>query len=180
MVRKSDIDMLNRKIYSYLCNFFKMEKKALLVSGARHGGKTFAIRKVGKECFADVVEFNFLNNPKYREAFKSPSDAKKILLLLSALAEKKLIPGTTLVFFDEVQECPEMVTAIKFLVEEGSYLFKLFMSDVRLLASQYAANIAIDLLTGKTEINNGAIYENFAAQELRAHGYNLYYFNNKK
>ena len=79
-----------------------------------------------------------------------------------------------------MQECPEMVTAIKFLVEEGSYLFKLFMSDVRLLASQYAANIAIDLLTGKTEINNGAIYENFAAQELRAHVYNLYYFNNKK
>ncbi len=54
------------------------------------------------------------------------------------------------------------------------------MSDVGLLASQYAANIAIDLLTGKTEINNGAIYENFAAQELRAHVYNLYYFNNKK
>ena len=97
MVRKSDIDMLNRKIYS--------------------------IRKVGKECFADVVEFNFLNNPKYREAFKSPSDAKKILLRLSALSEKKLIPGTTLVFFDEVQECPEMVTAIKFLVEEGSYRY---------------------------------------------------------
>ena len=54
------------------------------------------------------------------------------------------------------------------------------MSDVGLLASQYAANIAIDLLTGMTEINYGAIYENFAAQELRAHGYNLYYFNNKK
>lgn len=86
-------------------------------------GKTFAIRKVGKGCFADVVEFNFLNNPKYREALKSPSDAKKILLRLSALAEKKLIPGTILVFFDEVQECPEMVTAIKFLVEEGSYRY---------------------------------------------------------
>ena len=86
-------------------------------------GKTFAIRKVGKGCFADVVEFNFLNNHKYREALKYPSDAKKILLRLSALAEKKLIPGTTLVFFDEVQECPEMVTAIKFLVEEGSYRY---------------------------------------------------------
>lgn len=50
MVRKSSIDMLNRKIYSYLRNFFEMEKKALLVSGARQVGKTFAIRKVGKEC----------------------------------------------------------------------------------------------------------------------------------
>lgn len=63
---------------------------------------------------------------------------------------------------------------------EQRNLFKLFLSDVGLLASQYAANIAIDLLTGKSEINNGSIYENFAAQELRAHGYVLYYFNNKK
>ena len=91
MVEKSNIDMLNRKIYSYLHNFFKTEKKALLVSGARQVGKTFAIRKVGEECFANVVEFNFLNNSKYREAFKSPSDAKEILLRLSALAEKKRV-----------------------------------------------------------------------------------------
>lgn len=123
MVGKSNIYMLNRKIYSYLRNFFVTEKKALLISGARQVGKTFAIRKVGEECFADVVEFNFLNNPKYREAFKSPSDAKEILLRLSALAEKKLTPGNTLVFFDEVQECPEIVTAIKFLVEDGSYRY---------------------------------------------------------
>ena len=55
MVEKSNIDMLNRMIYSYLHNFFKTEKKALLVSGARQVGKTFAIRKVGEECFANVV-----------------------------------------------------------------------------------------------------------------------------
>ena len=103
MVRKSNTYMLNRKIYSYLRNFFVTEKKALLISGARQVGKTFAIRKIGEECFADVVEFNFLNNPKYREAFKSPSDAKEILLRLSALAEKKLTPGNTLVFFDEIK-----------------------------------------------------------------------------
>lgn len=64
MVRKSNTYMLNRKIYSYLRNFFVTEKKALLISGARQVGKTFAIRKIGEECFADVVEFNFLNNPK--------------------------------------------------------------------------------------------------------------------
>ncbi len=77
MVRKSNIDMLNRKIYSYLRNFFKMEKKALLVSGARQVGKTFAIRKVGKECFADVVEFNFLNNPIYMLMYLQPEMIKK-------------------------------------------------------------------------------------------------------
>ena len=77
MVRKSNIDMLNRKIYSYLRNFFEMEKKALLVSGARQVGKTFAIRKVGEECFADVVEFNFLNNPIYMLMYLQPEMIKK-------------------------------------------------------------------------------------------------------
>ena len=47
--------MLNRKIYSYLRNFFKNEKKALLVEGARQVGKTYAIRKTGSECFKNVV-----------------------------------------------------------------------------------------------------------------------------
>ena len=54
-----------------------MEKKALLVSGARQVGKTFAIRKVGKECFADVVEFNFLNNPIYMLMYLQPEMLKK-------------------------------------------------------------------------------------------------------
>lgn len=123
MVGKSNKNMLNRKIYCYLRNFFETEKKALLISGARQVGKTFAIRKVGKECFADVVEVNFLNCPECRKAFKTPTDAKEILLRLSALTEKKLVPGNTLIFFDEVQECPDMVTAIKFLVDEGSYRY---------------------------------------------------------
>lgn len=62
---------------------------------------------------------------------------------------------------------------------EQRNLFKLFLSNVGLQASQYAVNTAFDLLNGKTEINYGAIFENFAAQELRAHGYSLYYFNSK-
>lgn len=115
--------MLNRKIYSYLRNFFKNEKKALLVEGARQVGKTYAIRKTGSECFKNVVEINFINQPKFREAFSVPSDAKNILLRLSALANTTLEPGNTLIFFDEVQECPEIVTAIKFLVDEGSYRY---------------------------------------------------------
>lgn len=62
---------------------------------------------------------------------------------------------------------------------EQRNLFKLFLSNVGLQASQYAVNTAFDLLNGKTEINYGAIFENFAAQELRAHGCSLYYFNSK-
>ena len=77
MVEKSNIDMLNRKIYSYLRDFFETEKKALLVSGARQVGKTFAIRKVGAECFADVVEFNSLYYPIYMLMYLQPEMIKK-------------------------------------------------------------------------------------------------------
>ena len=86
-------------------------------------GKTFAIREVGKTCFKHVVEFNFIEEPKLKSIFAEPKDAKSLLLRLSAMAKTKLVPGETLVFFDEVQECPEVVTAIKFLVDEGSYRY---------------------------------------------------------
>ena len=86
-------------------------------------GKTYAIREVGKACFKRFVEFNFVEQPKLKAVFAEPQDAETLLLRLSAFTETKLEPGKTLVFFDEVQECPEVVTAIKFLVDEGSYRY---------------------------------------------------------
>ena len=59
-------------------------------------------------------------------------------------------------------------------------LFKLFQNDVGLLAAQYAQEIAMQILTRQVNINYGAIYENFVAQELKAHGWDLRYFNSKK
>ena len=62
-----------------------------------------------------------------------------------------------------------------------SNLFKLFLSDVGMLTSMYGTSTILKLLSKEKEINCGAMFENFAAQELRAHGCeNLYYFNNKK
>lgn len=63
---------------------------------------------------------------------------------------------------------------------EQRNLFKLFQNDVGLLACQYAGNFVLQMLTGVTNINYGAIFENLAAQELIAHGYKTYYFNSKK
>lgn len=117
--------MVKRKIFSYLELFFKNDSKALLVSGARQVGKTFAIRRIGKQCFKQFVEFNFIENQNFKKIFEQPGDVKSILLRLSAQANIPLIPGQTLIFFDEVQECPEIVTAIKFLVDEGSYRYVL-------------------------------------------------------
>lgn len=65
-------------------------------------------------------------------------------------------------------------------LSELQNLFKLFQNDVGLLAAQYAQEIAMQMLTGRLNINYGAIYENFVAQELKAKGWKLYYFNSKK
>ena len=112
--------MLNRKIDSYIKEHFSCSNKALLLTGARQIGKSFSIRQFGK-MYKSFVEINFVEKPEAIGHFKSAHSTKDILLRLSALTGKKLIKGETLVFFDEVQLCPEIVTAIKFLVEEGSY-----------------------------------------------------------
>ncbi len=115
--------MINRKAYQFLREFFTNEKRALLVTGARQVGKTFAVRKIGKEVFEQVVEINFIEQPDAVELFSHPKSAAELLMRISAFTRKKLVPGKTLIFFDEVQECDEMVTAIKFLVDEGSYRY---------------------------------------------------------
>lgn len=115
--------MINRKAYNFLRDFFANDKRALLVTGARQVGKTFAIRTIAKEVFEQVVEINFIEQPDAVELFSQPKSAEDILMRLSAFIRRKLVPGKTLIFFDEVQECDEMVTAIKFLVDEGSYRY---------------------------------------------------------
>ena len=117
------VDMVKRKADELIRNFILNDRRSLLVTGARQVGKTFSIRKVGKECFDNVVEINFVEQPDAIELFSGQKGAKDLLLRLSAFTKKPLVPGKTLIFFDEVQECKEIVTAIKFLVDEGSYKY---------------------------------------------------------
>lgn len=114
--------MLKRKIDSYLKHFYETTGKALLITGARQVGKSFSIREFGKG-FKSFIEINFVDNPDAIQIFRSAKNSREILERLSAMPGVKLIKGKTLIFFDEVQLCPEIVTAIKFLVEEGSYRY---------------------------------------------------------
>ena len=114
--------MLKRKIDKYIQDFYKNSSNALLITGARQIGKTFSIREFGKR-FSSFIEINFIDNPEAIDVFKRAKNSSDILLRLSAITSKPLIKGETLVFFDEVQKCPEIVTAIKFLVDEGSYRY---------------------------------------------------------
>jgi len=116
--------MLKRKIESVFEDFLSdSSKKALLVTGARQVGKTYSVRQFGNSHFDSFVEFNFIKNEESRTIFQNVSDEKDILLRISALSDKPLVPGKTLIFFDEVQVCPEAITHMKFLVEEGSYRY---------------------------------------------------------
>lgn len=115
--------MIKRKKENEMQNYLLNNKRALLVTGARQVGKTFTIRKVGKACFEHFVEVNFVERPEALKLFEEAEGTQDLLLRLSAFTNRKLMPGKTLIFFDEVQECKEMVTAVKFLVEEGSYKY---------------------------------------------------------
>ncbi|MCR5279776.1 MAG: AAA family ATPase [Lachnospiraceae bacterium] len=116
--------MLHRSIEEKLSDHLTNRRnRALLITGARQVGKTFVIRKVLRDLALPYVEFNFIENEEACHAFQNVSDAKTLLLRLSALTDQKLIPGKTVIFFDEVQVCKEIVTAIKFLVDEGSYSY---------------------------------------------------------
>lgn len=116
--------MLKRRIQSEISDFYNAShQKALLITGARQVGKTYIIREFGENNFDSFIEINFIENPKAISLFENASGSDDLLLRLSALADKPLIPGKTLIFLDEVQECKEIVTAIKFLVDEGSYRY---------------------------------------------------------
>ncbi len=112
--------MLTRTVDRILIDHFKISKTALLIEGARQIGKTFSIRQFGKK-FKTYIEINFIEQPEAISLFKDLSNTKALLARLSLFTKQKLIKRDTLIFFDDVQICPEVITYIKFLVDEGSY-----------------------------------------------------------
>ena len=158
--------MITRKADELIRHFLLHDSRALLVTGARQVGKTYAIRRAGKECFENFVEINFIERPEAVELFSEPTGTKDLLLRLSAFAKKSLVPGKTLIFFDEVQECKELVTAIKFLVDEGNYhyvmsgsLLGVELNDLRSVPVGYINEIEmypLDLLEFFEAIGIGA------------------------
>lgn len=122
---KTDFDMLTRKIDAQIDAFYDNSKLALMLTGARQVGKTNAFRRLARRKFKHFVELNFIENVEARKIFQGVQSAKDILIRLSAFTNEPLVPGETFILFDEVQRCPECVTQIKFLVDEGSYRYGL-------------------------------------------------------
>ncbi len=114
-----------RKIKSSLIEWNESSNKALMIIGARQVGKTYIIREflnetVGKDKY---VEFNFIENEIARESVENSKTSDELLFRLSAIADKPFVKGKTIIFLDEVQVCSNIITAIKFLVDEGSFKY---------------------------------------------------------
>lgn len=95
--------MLKRKIENELEKFYNdTARKALLLTGARQVGKTYSIREFGKKHYQSFVEFNFIRDREAVNLFRNVSGERDILLRISAMSKVPLVPGKTLIFFDEV------------------------------------------------------------------------------
>lgn len=114
--------MLNRKIISRLDNWYNnWRNKALLLQGARQVGKTTTVREFAKRHYKHFVEINFEKMPIAKHAFDGDLDGKTIISQLSLMGFGPFVEHQTLVFFDEIQSCPNARTAIKFLIEDGRF-----------------------------------------------------------
>ena len=114
---------LKRKIDSFLCDWKKNSNhNPLIVKGARQIGKTESILHFAKQNYDNVVYINFVEEPKYKnitvDGYKSEQICKNISLLNP---EVKFTKGSTLIFFDELQDFPEIATSLKFFKIQGVY-----------------------------------------------------------
>ena len=115
--------MLRRKIYDYLVEWKRSKgQECLLVKGARQVGKSFIVEAFGAREYDSLVTVNFLKNPSLRGIFEGELDADSVYKQMSLeIPGARLVPGSTLVFLDEIQRCPKARTALKFLAQDGRF-----------------------------------------------------------
>ena len=121
----TDNIMLQRKFASVIEHYLMEEKdKILLVNGARQIGKSYLIRYVGKKLYPHYVEINLQKDKEGLAIFSNVHTTKALYMQVSAIAEEILgDKSDTLIFLDEIQAYPHLLTMLKFLREEGRYHF---------------------------------------------------------
>lgn len=114
--------MIHRKADKWIDNHYRTTKKALLLTGARQVGKTYAVRRAADRLGWHLVEMNFLLQPETINIVKGAGDLKEVMLRISAYASQALDWEKTLIFFDEVEEYPDVITWVKAFVDKGYHL----------------------------------------------------------
>ena len=116
--------MLKRKIEQRLTEWKNTpNKKPLIIKGCRQCGKTFSVLEFAKRNYTHVVYLNFFENPDYTSVFAGSLEIDNIIMMLSALLGKSavFVPGETVIVLDEIQDCPEARTALKFFRIDGRF-----------------------------------------------------------
>lgn len=116
--------MLKRKIDSILYNWKNTPNKSpLIIKGPRQCGKTFSARNFAEKNYKHVVYLNFYNNPNYVSIFNGSLEVDNLIIMMSALLGEnvKFVPHETIIILDEIQDCPEARTSLKFFKEDGRF-----------------------------------------------------------
>jgi predicted AAA+ superfamily ATPase len=109
---------MDRQATEYLKKWkFKVNRKPLIIRGARQVGKSYLVRAFAREAELTLIELNFEKNPDLADLFKS-NDPSKILELLEAQFNRKITPTTTLLFLDEIQAAPTLIPVLRYFYEE--------------------------------------------------------------
>lgn len=128
----------SRIIDKYLAEWAsRSEHKPLLLRGARQVGKSTAVRHLG-DGFENYVEINFEKSPEYQALFKTNLEVKRIISQMSAMYGKAITPKKTLLFLDEIQECPEAIMSLRFFKED--------MPELHVIAAGSLLEFALDEL----------------------------------
>ena len=117
--------MLYRKIQPYIENYLKSDSnKVLIIDGARQIGKTFIIRHVGEQLFENYIELNFVEDSNGPRLFEQVRTVKDFYFQVSTLAGERMgEKRNTLIFLDEIQAYPHLLTMLKFLKQDDRFTY---------------------------------------------------------
>ena len=96
------------------------DRKPLVLRGARQVGKTWLMKEFGKAYYDNYVYFNFDEEDELKSIFETNKNPQRIIDLLSMISGEKILPGKTLILFDEVQECPDALNSLKYFKEKAN------------------------------------------------------------
>ena len=111
---------MDRKIMNYFKNWKdNPHRKPLILQGARQVGKTYSILEFGRNCYENVVYFNFETNPKLSETFEENIAPDYLIPILSHISGQTIVKEKTLIVFDEIQLCERALTSLKYFCEDA-------------------------------------------------------------
>ena len=117
------VTLLKRKAIEALIDWKSgEERKPMVLKGARQVGKTWLMKEFGQNYYENYVYFNFDEEEELKSIFAANKNPHRIIEMLSMIAGEKILPGETLIAFDEIQECPDALNALKYFKEKaGDY-----------------------------------------------------------